>query len=674
MKKRLLVILLFVFLSLVLQINVFGEKEKTEKEYLDGYLKKYPLYKKEIKYVFPYYTAWLIEGEEKYGILPFIAFYYTNENNRYVLYQNFRKFHDVYNIISKKYNSDKEEVKVKITLKFITLFNYTSKRSLKEYYKKGLKNAEDKDKRLKTNRYVKAFLRNNPAPVNYLEQVLRSDKKKLDIILNEVDKLSYSSFKFILNYPNALPFILNAGEVGFEVIKKYQIEPLFISLFLEEEKIKDFAEELNRSNEYLYYLIAYYGLDGYIIYHEFKEFFTLLADEIDADNEFKALLSYKIIKAKVGENNEKLNDLKTLLSKTDITTLAVKLGKISNTENTDGSKGYYSLVEDNSYVIDLFVNSLKKKEEVERIIKNYGNYKVAKLIIVYYKDLSEIAIEAVNRYGHMGIQALKHFRMDDRTINWIKKYRVKGLMVIHYNFGEDYNTIYERGKDYLDDYTLEKETGRPKHKKTGFGEFLPGYDIIKLLYNSVKYGYSPTLGELLWSGLDVADIAITLTTLGAGKTITSAIRTAKKVTKGIKKSKRMKLLSKFKKPRIKFKKVTKNTKLKEYIESGLKGIKLSSNVTGKRLKEKLLLLYKNGKNLESIKSVLRKNKKILQKLGLRSLKANSTSFSKRKVLPWLKNRLRPALKQELLAGTIGYTGIHNFEKFIEYKRKTQKRR
>lgn len=160
---------------------------------------------------------------------------------------------------------------------------------------------------------------------------------------------------------------------------------------------------------------------------------------------------------------------------------------------------------------------------------------VSKLLIMdWHGDIQDVSpiIEAVKDFGLMGLQAAIHFRFAYDMQRFILSYpdisrRRDLLMFMLYD--EISGHIYtanipgrsEGAKWMLEHYTTASDTGEPVavDEDDGLFSYIPGHDIIAPVYNYLRYGKIPTIGECLSGALDLVNIvpiAVATTTIARG--------------------------------------------------------------------------------------------------------------------------------------------------------------
>jgi len=519
----------------------------TLEDYQTALTKKYPAQTATIKNLLNEYPYWVITLEEKYGLPPILAMKNRTEADFAVLFRDPDLFMDVYEHIPKKVGNEEKRANYALLLSNALSISETT-----QIYEQNLARALAEDSQ-SIEKYgvrgtsFKRFMNRYPQPQNYF-QVLKKNPEQLAVFLEFIQKMDYRTVARFISSPNAGAFLLTTGLEGSYLLEKYGEEVLFLSLFLSEADQKRLPDLFRRYPD-LGLVIEETGMEGFLIFLSAPEFFDRFLSQFYNDRRFGCVLGQEYIK--MASEHLGQERFQKIAGGLDRDYLTGALGEIAKRYNKDGTPGYNCIISD-PYVTEFLI---KFRNRGKNVLGRFCNYHIAESIIRYWGPSwreMEVAIEAIEQYGLMGIQAVNHFRHDDKIKVFSGEYGVKALMVLHYiqNPSEQARIFSDR-EDALSKYQLDAGTGYPRSVKTGAVEFVPGYDLVSTCYDSVKHGRLPSFGEVCWSAFDVVDIGLTIATIGgwevtggavmkAGKaglkSAGKAVKSAKVVAKPLKKS------------------------------------------------------------------------------------------------------------------------------------------
>src|SRR5208337_5198661 len=145
---------------------------------------------------------------------------------------------------------------------------------------------------------------------------------------------------------------------------------------------------------------------------------------------------------------------------------------------------------------------------------------IASLLYAGYENEVVFAAEAVSKFGDLAIYILNHYEGSKRFHEALKDNGV-GPRLIPYvaKFGDQGIERLQENKGWLDKYF--QLDGTPKEEE--WWTQLPGGAAINLARNWAK-GYPNEWSELGWAGLDVADAALAVASLGGSEVVTETVK------------------------------------------------------------------------------------------------------------------------------------------------------
>lgn len=168
----------------------------------------------------------------------------------------------------------------------------------------------------------------------------------------------------------------------------------------------------------------------------------------------------------------------------------------------------------------------------DALLEKYGADAIAALIYQHFEDTDRVAAaaSAIDRYGDLAIYVLARYE-DDAFISRLGDYLVDekiGIRMIPFviRFGDDAFNRIEADKDWVDRYF--NRDGTPRVDSLEWVQYVPGGSALHVARNWAK-GYPCEWSEIGWAAVDVADIALTVASVGTSKAVTT---TAKSVAKG----------------------------------------------------------------------------------------------------------------------------------------------
>jgi hypothetical protein len=513
-----------VFLSLMVCL-IFMSPATQAKNTMESYRQmlsgKYPEYSSDLKRLLEEYPYWVITLEEEYGLPPLLAMLKTSEDQFALLFRNPALFNDIYQAIPEQINRKGQRAKYALLLA-----NAMSLSEPDESYLNAFKQAKFQDQRQihtsNSQSAVQRFLQQYPQPRNYFE-ILKQDPQQFNLFLDLIQNMDHRLIALFIDYPNAGEFLLQTGLEGYDLLMEYGEEILFLSIFLDPVDQKRLPD-LFRHYQELGLVVEELGLEGFLSFLALPDFYSKFIRKFSADRRNGVLLAYEYVQVALEHLGSDQFD--RMVTGPDQDYLVDALTDIARRETKDGSPAYLSLLND-PYVTE-FV--LAHRNQAVELVGQFGNLNVAEMITQHwnfsYKS-REAAIQAINQFGFMGVQALYRFSRDKTIKEAVAEYGVKALMVFHYKSPGEYRRIFSDGHDSLAEYELEPMTGYPLHVKSSVVEFVPGHDLVKNAYFAVKHQRLPTFGEVVFMGVDVADIALYFIPFippGAGK---AAIQWAK---------------------------------------------------------------------------------------------------------------------------------------------------
>lgn len=501
----------------------------TLEDYQVYFTKKYPAQKATITALLNEYPYWVITLEGKYGLPPILAMKNQTEANFAVLFRDPDLFMDVYEHIPQKVGTVEKRSSYALLLSNALSISETT-----QMYEQNLKRALAEDRKSVEMYGIRAsnfqrFINQYPQPQNYF-QVLKKNSEQLAVFLELIQKMDYRTVARFISSPNAGAFLLTTGLQGCNLLEQHGEEVLFLSLFLSEADQKRLPELFRRYSD-LGLVIEETGMEGFLIFLSAPEFFDRFLSQFYNDRRFGCVLGRAYIK--MASEHLGQERFQKIAGGMDRGYLVGALGEIAKRHNKDGTPGYNCIISD-PYVTEFLIEFRNRGKNV---LEHFCNYHIAESIIRYWgpsRREMEVAIEAIEKYGLMGIQAVNHFRHDEKIKDFSGKHGVKALMVLHYTQDPSkQNRIFSDKEDALSKYQLDAGTGYPRSVKTGAVEFVPGYDLVSTCYDSVKHGRLPSSGEVCWSVLDAVDIGLTIASLGGWMVGGAAMKTGKTGLKAV---------------------------------------------------------------------------------------------------------------------------------------------
>ena len=478
-------------------------------EYRTALTRKYPAHTATINRLLEQYPYWFITLERDYGLTPILAMKNADETEFSILFRDPALFMDIYKHIPHKVGSEEKRASYALLLS-----NALSISQPNDAYERTLAQALEEDRKADRSRGPKGtsfqrFVNQYPQPQNYF-QVLKKEPDRLAVFLELIQEMDYRTVERFISSPNAGAFLLTTGLEGRDLLEEHGEEVLFLSLFLSEADQKRLPE-LFRCYPDLGLIVEETGMEGFLIFLSTPKFFDRFLSQFYHNSRFGCLLACEYIRTASDHLGQ--DRFQSIAEGPDRDYLAGALGEIAKRQNEDGTPGYNCIISD-PYVTEFLIEFRNRgKDALER----FGNYRIAESIIRYWgpsKRQMEVALEAIEKYGPMGIQAVNHFRESNNFKAFSGEYGVKALMILHYkNDPSEQNLISSDKEDALSKYELDAETGAPIPVKTGAVEFVPGYDLVSTCYKTVKNGRFPTLQEIGWSALDAMGIGLSVGTI-----------------------------------------------------------------------------------------------------------------------------------------------------------------
>jgi len=655
----------------------------TLEDYQTALTKKYPTQTATLKNLLNEYPYWVITLEEKYGLPPILAMKNQTEANFAVLFRDPDLFMDVYKHIPKKVGNDEKRSNYALLLCNALAISETT-----QIYEQNLARALAEDRKSVERYGIKGssfqrFMNQYPQPQNYF-QVLKKNPKQLAVFLELIQEMDYRTVARFISSPNAGAFLLTTGLEGFDLLEKHGEEVLFLSLFLNEADQKRLPELFRRYLD-LGLIIEESGMEGFLIFLSAPEFLDRFLSQFYNDRRFGCVLGNEYIK--IASEHLGQERFQKIASGPDRDYLSGALAEIAKRHNKDGTPGYNCIISD-PYMTELLIEFRNRGKNV---LGRFGNYRIAESIIRYWgssRREMEVAIEAIEQYGLMGIQAINHFRHDDKIKGFSGECGVKALMVLHYiQNPSEQGRIFSDRQDALLKYQLDAGTGYPRSVKTGAVEFVPGYDLVSTCYDSVKHGRLPSIGEVCWSAFDAVDIGFTIVTIGgwkvsslfvkkAGKTglkaAGKAAKSAKVVVKPLKKSSQNLVRKGYQnieqalpKNISSYSQASQKKSLRQFSDDLFKTIHNGTKGVGKNLSNDYwfvkLRAYQPDATIQHVWTNCGKWADAAKIRLVKPVKSSSRSFAAMR--PWATWQTRTAkeLGEELLLGTLCYEGVSVLE-------------
>lgn len=506
-------------------------------EYREDLLRKYPEYADVVDQLYPEYSGWVISLSERFGIPPLLAMSQTAEEEYHTLFFKPEIFIDLFNEL-KSVRDEKKRA-----LLALRLGNAFAVDPDKTEYKTRLHKFLDatKNNRRKVDiRFIDEFNADH-SYLNVLD-ILRDDQMRYNAFLEMLAESSPEVYEAIIRYPNAAGFLLQHGMGSIDNISRTAGEIVVLSMLLPVEEQDDMMAFFRR-HEWMTDVLNECGAESYFAVSICPELFIRIAKNLTGPMNERYFTAYSIIAHQMenaAENDtmaEFTGFLKNL-SLEDISRLAQSVGKVI--EGSVGSEG--EILSLSPYADPYFFKLLYKYgESAEEVCSMYyGNFiNIGTLVIQdwdgWNRDASFV-LDAIIEYKEAGLMAADHFRFNRHVQNVVlgKISRARDLLMFLFYSDTSGNTFnfpdWSDRSDYLlKNFEPEPFTGYPiNREKLEFIEFIPGHDLVTVIYDCVKNGKTPTVGDMAFAAWDVFEIYMMIASLGTSQGLTA------QVTQGVK--------------------------------------------------------------------------------------------------------------------------------------------
>ncbi len=512
-------------------------------EYREDLLRKYPEYADVVDQLYPKYSGWVISLSERFGFPPLLAMSQVPEEEYHTLFFKPEIFIDLYNEL-KSVGDEKKRA-----LLALRLGNAFAVDPDKIEYKARLQkflDATKKNRRKVEARFISEFNANH-AYLNVLD-VLRDDRVRYNTFLEMLAESSLEVYEAIIRYPNAAGFLLEHGMDSIEYINKTAGEIVVLSMLLPVEE-QDAMMALFKRYEWMTDVLNECGAESYFAVSICPELFIRISKNLTGPMNERYFTAYSIIAHQIenaAENDTmaEFTGFLNSLSLEEVSRLAQSVGNvIEGSVDSEGEILTLSPFAD-PYFFKLLYKYGEPAEEVCSMY--YGNFINIGTLVVrdwdgWDKDASYV-LDAIIKYKEAGLMAADHFRFNRHVQNVIlgKISRARDLLMFLFYSDTSGNTYNFPDWSDRSDYLLKKFdpepfTGYPIDKeKLAFIEFMPGHDLVTVIYDCVKKGKTPTVSDMAFFVWDVYEISMIILSFGTSKAITEPIKQG--VKQGVKRS------------------------------------------------------------------------------------------------------------------------------------------
>ncbi len=519
--------------------NETQQNKKTNETYYEKLIKKYKDDKKYIDKVYNKYSAYVIDLAEEYGIAPIIAMSQIKDQYEFAaLAVNPDLFMDLYKRLTRIDNIEK---RAKNALKLANAFLLADSKEAnwKDNFAKLINSCSQIDLTHPQNGKSKIDIAKKKlketVPINYLNEI-RKDEKKYNLLLCELSEQNPDIIETIIRYPNSISFLLNTGKAGLKLLNKCPEVVIALSFILTLDEQKKLIDNCNKHPKILE-AIKYCGIESYFTIMRCPTFYEKLVSKLNGEMAGRYVLAYAyLVRQDSSEmKSENIDNMNYIVSNFEDNTseldgITSDLSKLLVFNINDNERfGGFAPFSDKWNLIFLY----KYRQKAVNLTQKYGHLtEVATLFMNDWDGANqdiETLFETIDRFGDYGIQAILEFRYNKSMQEKIlkdcedKDRRSDLLMLLFYNnfMNGSLTSQYKSGltskaiNGILNDYIVEDFTGLPRNKdKTSLIEFIPGYDPWHTFYEYAVHDKSPTLGDYVFSVIDIAQLIPFFTAAG----------------------------------------------------------------------------------------------------------------------------------------------------------------
>lgn len=535
--KILCVILLLLLACPAFSYTYRGAKRSqpaNDSEY-EALIEKFPKYRYVINKLYSNYSGWVLAISERYGMLPLLAICGRDEVESVfpILWRYAETFREISEALGSLPLSEKELAGT--ALDILIAFTVIDSDDKANYYSE-VKTASLRDSRQnftgrKANYYARKISESPKIPANFLHELKAENSELYSKFLHEISQADYDTLKAICDYPNGLTFLLNTGRDGVRLIDETDGQIIVLSWFLPDEAQKNLPEIFRRYPKF-HEALKFCGADSFFTVMLCPELFFSLAELLDGTRYERFTMAYAVLLWQSKSGEEAVSFLKSL-GTNDCRKIARYAAEIMNLPDDEDNSGGI-LAPMNEPLFMQFV--LRYGDAAADMCKNFSSLlDVSKLLMMdWHGDFQDVSpvLEAAKNFGLMGLQAAIHFRFADDMQRFILNYpdisRRKDLLMFML-YDDIAGNIYtaniprrsEGAKWMLKRYTAASDTGEPVavDDDGGLVSYIPGHDVIAPVYNYIRYGKIPTVGECLSGALDLMSVipmATAATTVARG--------------------------------------------------------------------------------------------------------------------------------------------------------------
>jgi hypothetical protein len=497
-----------------------GDTNEQNDPYLQKLLARFPEHKKILDKLYDSYSGWIIELSEKYGEAPLLAMNEAKEDEYAALFRDPEVFIDLYRAM------ESVKLKSKRACLALRLANAMLLKDPQDDYVTELERAKAADRDasrhgIPSRRYVDAFFAKGIFPDNLLSE-LRKEPYKYTILLNAFSEADAVVLESIVKYPNALAFLLNSGPDGVKLLEETNGEIVTLSYIMTNE---DQARLPTLFKEYrlLAQALASCEPEAFFIITAAPKFYFALASSFSGNVSNRYFVAYAVLSKALGSDDSakirRACDFLNNLTQDETRRIARLTAEFL--ESADSNADDETSLAVAPFFDPWFFQFVQKYGRAAiDVCAQFGDFlNVGTLLMEEWegisRDVSPI-IEAIRDYNVLGLQAAMMFRYNERMQeiillpDWGSRHK-ELLMFLFYdsffNLSVNMSDWTSISRKLLDDYRAETGTGKPVPRNgTQLREFIPGYDLVKPAYDWVRYGQTPTVGDVFFAALDLAQL------------------------------------------------------------------------------------------------------------------------------------------------------------------------
>ncbi|HPQ38482.1 MAG TPA: hypothetical protein PLW97_12640, partial [Synergistaceae bacterium] len=355
---------------------------------------------------------------------------------------------------------------------------------------------------------------------------LKKDSRGYDLLLELLSLEDREFLEAFVQYPNGASFLLNTGNEGIRLLEESDGEILALSCFLSHKEQRALPELCSRYPQ-LPKVLGASGFEAYFVVMVDPDFFFNLARAISGSEESKYLLAHAVLSRQMEawKDPQELGKFLSSLSREQKDCLAFYVA--------DFLDRFESSMEDEEAALPLaplfdpyffrFVHAYG--ERAVRLSQRFGDILPLGQIMMEdwrgeIRDITPV-LDAIQDFDEMGLQAALEFRFNERMQDLVlgslsgDRKRDSLMFLFYADSDPDSRDLSKNMGDWekimkklLLEYKAEEHTGRPVPLEGGMEvvEFVPGYDIVKVIHDALAYGQTPTFGAITFAALDLVEL------------------------------------------------------------------------------------------------------------------------------------------------------------------------